>query len=260
MNNLAIVVCGDTNYYSHPHATITALSSFREKFGDSVDYVCVTDCDKPDTKYIVEKNRFKYVHVDMTCYTDIVSDYGLDRWTTATFFKSFSLPKLLLQLGYEYTLYVDGDVLCTQKFTFPEQLESNHACGVRSLNKFKGRHEFNCGVMFYNNVKYTEDKLYESALEFSTGKKFNGDQLIFNDMVDNNMFHVSELNITYNYMLYKQEKHNRLNDCNLDTDTIKMVHFLGKKPWTKLGARDTNWNYPIYNHFYKMYNDVQILV
>ena len=61
-------------------------------------------------------------------------------------------------------------------------------------------------------------------------------------------------------MLYNQERHNRLNDCNLDIDTIKMVHFLGKKPWTKLGARDTNWNYPIYNHFYKMYNDVQILV
>ena len=151
-------------------------------------------------------------------------------------------------------LYLDCDLLINDKLDdlFEQDIEERYIAAIRDANG----QGFNTGVLLINNKKWRQEKLKERLIEQSilTTKEveegrfehFNGDQTIFNQVLQNDWL---ELGRAYNLQvghdvvaLYNNwQAHLAFNDKPV------VIHFTTyRKPWTTLIAnryRDLWWEF-----------------
>jgi glycosyltransferase, SP_1767 family len=154
----------------------------------------------------------------------------------------------------ETVLYLDCDLLINDKLDslFEQDIEERYIAAIRDANG----QGFNTGVLLINNKKWRQEKLKERLIEQSilTTKEveegrfehFNGDQTIFNQVLQNDWL---ELGRAYNLQvghdvvaLYNNwQAHLAFNDKPV------VIHFTTyRKPWTTLIAnryRDLWWEF-----------------
>ena len=131
---LAIVTCGNTDYFNkEPFAPIKAMTSFKNVFGETADYFCLTSGGDKKTDNLINKNGFQRIYSDETHHFNKVhSGYGGGGYPSECCYL-FLIPSLLASMGYDYSLYVDGDVYCNTRFDIPSALESTKNRGLSVL-------------------------------------------------------------------------------------------------------------------------------
>jgi hypothetical protein len=255
---LSIVVSGNKDYFTkEPYAPIKALQSFRNNFGDNADYFCICDDDSESINEIIHKNGFKLLHSDkLKKFDKEHHGHPGGNFPSACCYL-FLAHELMFELGYEYTLCVDGDVYCNSVFKLPNNLKSFHFAGLHEPPKNENS-EINTGIIFFNNSKCVQDNLLNGIMHLYKSNEYSSDQQLFNDLISKGEFKLLELHYTY-HIIFRVEKMMKMSDYGLKMfncryEDAKMVHFVRGKPW----LNRKNSNYPIKNHFASLYNNLKI--
>ena len=255
-NKIAIFCSGDDGYFStYSSPPYIALSSFRDKFGDQLDYYCCGEfSDK--SMGIIKRHNFTGVYTQLD-----LRDFGkaLNRWPVETFMHIL-LPQKFLEMGYEHVLKIDGDVYCNRKFNISD-IKTADRC--MSLANHPGSNEINCGVILYNNRIYcnTVDQgmLIKAALVCNP----ESEQHLIQYLIDRNVISYREIPYWYNFCLrslhiqeYTDELKKLRHDFDNDEDIIENIciaHFVRGKPWIEEINLSSNWDYKLRNYFVNLY-------
>jgi len=238
-NKIAIFSCGNESYIEQMCVSLTVACRKNPEF---VPFIISDVVDKDKIKTI-QKLGITLLQVDLSEKFKIHNDM----WPTHMFWY-FIGPEALYQQGFEYSCYIDADVYCTSK------LEFDWLDGIEIAARSDRENEYNSGVVFFNNKKMEEKKLFDTALKvynkFSTDKfvqwhggKVHDQQVLtaltkgnpFNEFWggDNN-FNILDLDVTWNYP-FQHTKDRNEEHINKDyselKDEIKFVHFLLSRPW-----------------------------
>ena len=212
------------------------------KNSEFVPYI-ISDVSDKDKIKTIQKLGITLLQADLSEKFKIHND----TWPTHMFWY-FIGPEALYQQGFEYSCYIDADVYCTSK------LELDWLDGIEIAARSDRENEYNSGVVFFNNKKMEENKLFDTALKvynkFSTDKfvqwhggKVHDQQVLtalgkgnpFNEFWGgDNTFNILDLDVTWNYpfqhMKDRNEEHINKDYSELK-DEIKFVHFLLSRPW-----------------------------
>jgi len=238
-DKVAIFSCGNEAYVEQMCSALLIACKHNENF---VPYI-LSDVENPDKLKLIESLGIILLQVDLSDTFQIHND----NWPSHMFWY-FIGPQALLSQGYEYSCYIDADVYCNSK------LELDWLKDIEISARSDRENEYNSGVIFFNNRKMEEKKLFETALniykKFSTedylnwhGGRVHDQQVLtaltkgnpFNEFWggDNN-FNILDLDVTWNYpfqhMKDRNEEHINKDYSELK-DEIKFVHFLLSRPW-----------------------------
>jgi len=238
-NKIAIFSCGNESYIEQMCVSLTVACRKNSEF---VPYI-ISDVSDKDKIKTIQKLGITLLQVDLSEKFKIHND----TWPTHMFWY-FIGPEALYQQGFEYSCYIDADVYCTSK------LEFDWLDGIEIAARSDRENEYNSGVVFFNNKKMEEKKLFDTALKvynkFSTDKfvqwhggKVHDQQVLtaltkgnpFNEFWGgDNTFNILDLDVTWNYpfqhMKDRNEEHINKDYSELK-DEIKFVHFLLSRPW-----------------------------
>ena len=242
-NKIAIFSCGNESYIEQMCVSLTVACRKNPEF---VPFIISDVVDKDKIKTI-QKLGITLLQVDLSEKFKIHNDM----WPTHMFWY-FIGPEALYQQGFEYSCYIDADVYC------PKKLELDWLDGIEIAARSDRENEYNSGVVFFNNKKMEEKKLFDTALKvynkFSTdefvqwhGGKVHDQQVLtalgkgnpFNEFWDGDAsFEIKDLEITWNYPLNLQSERKKEHEKLLKfTHTtlkkkINFVHFLLSPPWS----------------------------
>jgi lipopolysaccharide biosynthesis glycosyltransferase len=238
-NKIAIFSCGNESYIEQMCVSLTVACRKNSEF---VPYI-ISDVSDKDKIKTIQKLGITLLQADLSEKFKIHND----TWPTHMFWY-FIGPEALYQQGFEYSCYIDADVYCTSK------LELDWLDGIEIAARSDRENEYNSGVVFFNNKKMEENKLFDTALKvynkFSTDKfvqwhggKVHDQQVLtalgkgnpFNEFWGgDNTFNILDLDVTWNYpfqhMKDRNEEHINKDYSELK-DEIKFVHFLLSRPW-----------------------------
>jgi hypothetical protein len=235
-----VVYCAGNSEYilSENKEPIKMLKSFRNHFGNELDYVYFTDkneerldeveklCIDNDIKLITGDCKKNYKD-----YTDIqfTQSGGIGRWPDAMYWYC-DAPGYLKNL-YEFAIKCDGDMLCNSHFELSE-LESDLAISIAEAPNWYDpfdKHSPNAGFQIINIPEYVEQNissLFKQASKQIT--RFNSDTPALDYFVGSNQIIVSYLSSDYNYLLFDVDE---VNSLKLeDISTVKIFHFVDSKP------------------------------
>lgn len=199
-------------------------------------------------KKILNKHNIDYYEIDLSDKFTQAWDYPIDCYYI------FAGPEMFCKQGYEYSVYVDGDVLCASdplqgigEVEFVAGVESAPVDGkyisifgqdwdaitkqwrLDGDTKFKKR--INAGVVYFNNSKMQEicllDKaveLYQSSLRKGMPRK--GDDSLFS-LMQYVYFDLKDIKILpskYNFVL-------QFDEWNYPVKDLIFFHFSIDKPW-----------------------------
>ena len=251
-NNTAIFSTGDAAYLKQMAVALYIACSHNPQ----LDPWIITDATKEETEFL-EKYGISVIRVDLKKEYDVFNE----TWPSQSFWWSIG-PNMFNDLGYDYSVFIDGDVYCVNPIDmsiFNEDLEIAARSDESNM--------YNSGVMLFNNKKLVEKDFYHSALNSYRGlstdifEKWHGgkvhDQQVLRSLAGNNkmseflgdlhIFDVQDLNISWNYPLNlqsgREEEHKEL--LKLPYSEVKeklyFVHFLLSQPWLpfeKWGSRN----------------------
>ena len=151
-------------------------------------------------------------------------------------------------------LYLDCDLLINDKLDslFEQGVQEHSIAAIRDVNG----QGFNTGVLLINNKKWRQEKLKDRLIEQSIltikeveegrFKNFNGDQTIFNQVLQDNWL---ELDRVYNLQVGHDTTafYNKWENYFNELVSPSIIHFVSyRKPWTTLIAnryRDLWWEF-----------------
>ena len=238
-NKIAIFSSGNESYVEQMCVSLTVACRKNSEF---VPYI-ISDVSDKDKIKTIQKLGITLLQVDLSEKFKIHND----TWPTHMFWY-FIGPEALYQQGFEYSCYIDADVYCSSK------LELDWLDGIEIAARSDRENEYNSGVVFFNNKKMEEKKLFDTALKvynkFSTDKfvqwhggKVHDQQVLtalgkgtpFNEFWGgDNTFNILDLDVTWNYPFQHMKDRNEeyINkDYSELKDEIKFVHFLLSRPW-----------------------------
>jgi len=250
-NNTAIFSTGDAAYLKQMAVALYVACSHNPQ----LDPWIITDAPKEETKFL-EKYGISVIRLDLKKEYDVFNE----TWPSQSFWWSIG-PNMFNDLGYDYSIFIDGDVYCVNPIdmnVFNDDLEIAARSDANNM--------YNSGVMLFNNKKLVEKNFYNAALScyrvLSTDafERWHGgkvhDQQVLSSLAGNNemseftrelhIFDVQDLSLLWNYPLHlqsgREEEHREL--LKLSYTEIKeklyFVHFLGSRPWLpfkKWGSR-----------------------
>jgi len=242
MNKIAIFSCGDDSYVEQMCSALLIACKHNSNF---IPYIIsdVTDTEKLE---LISKLGIVLFQVDLSKEFEIHND----TWPSHMFWY-FIGPEALYKQGFEYSCYIDADVYCINKIKL-EWLD-----GVEIAARSDKENEYNSGVVFFDNKKMTEKKLFETALnvykKFSTDEYVNWhggkvhDQQILTALGKGNPFNefwggdksfdITDLDITWNYPFNiqndraKEHKNLLSHSYKKLKEKIYFAHFLLSQPW-----------------------------
>ena len=246
-NAIAIFSCGDESYIEQMCASLMVACKYNSNF---IPYI-ISDVTNPEKIELIKKLNITLLQVDLTRQFDIHND----NWPSHMFWY-FIGPEALYKQGFEYSCYIDADVYC------PTKIKLEWLDGVELAARSDKENEYNSGVIFFDNKKMTEKKLFDTVLKvyrkFSTdgyvnwhGGKVHDQQILtalgkgnpFNDFWDGDTsFDITDLDITWNYVFqHMKDRNDKLLKKKYKTikKKVKFVHFLLSRPWlpfTKWGG------------------------
>jgi lipopolysaccharide biosynthesis glycosyltransferase len=239
-SKIAIFCSGDNNYIPQMIMALT-IACKKNRF----DPFIITDASESELKLIHDAG-INTIKVDLKEKFDRHNE----NWPSQSFWWCYG-PSQLHNLGYEYSIFIDADVMCVQELDmsiFNDELE----IAARPLET---ANEFNSGVVLFNNEKMVKKKLYTRFLEAYTPmstllfKEYHGgmvhDQQVlsalgskqnqFTDYLNKlGTFNITELGVEWNYQFHRAEGQND-EFMDMDYEQVKekiyFAHFLLSRPW-----------------------------
>jgi lipopolysaccharide biosynthesis glycosyltransferase len=238
--NIAIFSCGDENYVPQMCVALKIACKYNENFKPYI----LSDVSDPDLMKTINKLGITLLQVDLSQHFEI---HNSD-WPNHMFWY-FIAPETLKKMGHDFSMFIDADVYCRQELDLDWLIDD-----VEIAARSDRDGEFNSGVVFFNNNKMVEKKLFESAL--SVYGKFSGDdylnwhgglvhdQQVLTALGSGNKFHdfwgsdssfdILDLDVTWNYIFHhaegRNEKYLKMKIPKLESE-LNCIHFLLSRPW-----------------------------
>jgi len=175
MNKTCIFTSADNSYI--PFAAITLLGI--RKYNPTVDLYILTSYISKDMKTLLAGYGIGYKEMDLRSIFTQTWDYPIECYYL------FAGPELFYEMGYDRSVYVDGDLLCKRDpldFEFIKDIEGMAGVpGGNSLDIFggdnakiqriwgidaevqKNRIRINSGVIYFNNHTMSATRLLDKA-------------------------------------------------------------------------------------------------
>ncbi len=255
MHNLAFYMAGDKNIV---RSAIITFSSIRKYNGN---YPCYIFLDREklsdmDMK-LLEKNN-----IIIPAFSIEHNFSSSQKWPSEVFW-NYKAPKILYQMGYDFSIKLDNDILCKKKLDLEKILPFNdgwagidHGDRVDSyINKDREfyisefmfspeqleRNYTNVGMLSINNKSYIENNIWEKIIEYYdriTQKRsadiFFADQALFSFVeCTSDGFTWKKIGEENNYMLHWLSRW----DKQKEFDNASIVHYTGLKPWQRINKK-----------------------
>lgn len=234
-----------------PRAVVSLLS-FR-KYNENYDLYILCTSISVENKQLCEYCGIKVVELDL-------GDVFYKDWEyPKECFYHFKGPEIFLSLGYEYSVYVDGDTYTNRKFEF-DTFEIFHVAGasydtnkelfleIGEYQKIKenlkiqddsgfDRRRIQTGVLIYNNKALVEVEYFKKAgylydLSIKNHVPRKGDDSLLSLILTIHPEVISkQLSIYHNLIDFQLES---MRDQITDDDIILksvIYHFVAQKPW-----------------------------
>jgi len=238
-NKIAVFSCGNEEYVSQ----MCAALSLACKKNDFVPYI-ISDVDNPEKIELIHKLGITLLQVNLS---EMFQVYNKN-WPSHMFWY-FIGPEALHKVGHKFSCYIDADVYCVNELDL-SWLNDDIEIAARSDRD----REFNSGVVFFNNEKMVEKKLFsvvcdaykkcseDKFLEWHGGLIHDqqiltalGNKNKFNDFWGGDVsFNILDLDSTWNYVFQhmKNRNENYINkEYSVLKDEVKFAHFLLSRPW-----------------------------
>lgn len=197
----------------------TSLLSIRKHLKDAQLYILSRHISNKNKKYL-ERHSIKYIELDLTYLFFQIWEYPTECYYI------FAGPKLFKQLGFDYSVYVDGDILCLKNpldncppihdiggvhaNTFSEIFGPDQQTISKVFNipsKLFSGHRLHSGIVYMNNSTLSKFKFLEKCgdLYYDSWKNScprKGDDSLFAlfQLVNYSKLSPAILNDTFNYM------------------------------------------------------------
>jgi len=288
MENKTAIFCTSNNIYI-PKCCVALLSV--KKFNPEYDFYVFTSSISNDHAQLCDRLNIKYIILDLQAYF-----YQEWRYPRECFYH-FKCPELLYNMGYKYSIFIDGDIYCNNKIEI-EWSSLCHIGGVsytscetflKNIDDFEyikkvfditidihSQNHIQAGVIFYNN---------KNLIDFDF---FNKMVYLYNTSIINNCPRKGDdsliaLGILYYIGLnvkYFPKKYNFIvrNDNNINMpyhtghqqliNSCVFFHCIKYKPWNPDPTNNLNVSkisqtiqvYPlyIYKYFVEKWREVMI--
>lgn len=251
-NRHCVFSTGSDNYI--PKAIVSLLTFSKHNKGFDV-YILCTHISEAN-KRLCESCGVKAIEVDLGDTFYQTWDYPKEC------FYHFKAPELFLKMGYEYSIYIDGDTYCNNKFDL-DTSEFFHIAGssydtnkelfseigdydkIRRCLEINDEDGFNknriqSGVIIYNNRALDAIDYFRKAGDLfdrciKNGIPRKGDDSLLSLMVTMHPEIITkQLSVYFNLIDYKTQE---MGEGFVEDDVIKncaIYHFIAQKPWFSL--------------------------
>jgi lipopolysaccharide biosynthesis glycosyltransferase len=266
MPRLAVHSAADEPYV--PKAVL-ALRSFQKKHPELSYFLLANAQDlSSNSRRLLDQNSIELIDLKNEMRFERKGTLK-DSYPLATYFR-FAGPERLADLGYDYSLYIDGDVYCNERIDFPplldriqdfaarpvgtlartlvhKQEEENldydfaldRVCNDLGLapNSFNSSYEYGFGVIIWNNHAMKSKKLMDQALEVfhRCNGCFQGSQDLFAFVSATGDFSALTLKEELHFCFFEdsmsRDRALWLELLMRHYDRINIVHFVYRKPW-----------------------------
>lgn len=270
------IYCTADDAYIRP--SIIALESIRRFHPESSCFV-IANQDRINAKNIAFLSNFD---IDLIHYAGDHLFPNTRPWTMETFWK-YKGPDIFLNLGFIYSMYIDGDILCVRpldlaqllrqidgyagienqrarsgNFEDPEFIRRKYGLSEEDLNG----HNTNAGVIIWNNRKMVELELFERMVQCFRECTAESPRMF--RAVDQSLFAlVSVLEPVLPWLILPREYNYRIHNVDDQKEDIKedirIYHFIGPKPWDPLPLKKSllNPSFPLHRDKYFAFLDEQ---
>lgn len=262
----------NTAFYSTANAgyafyAATSLLTIRKQIPNAQLYLFSSGLSDVDRK-MLDKNRIIYHELDLGKLFTKTWDYPIDCYYI------FAAPEVLLGQGFQYSVYVDGDILC-QADPLSDVPAPIAVAGVASAGKegdFSGifgddwkqikktwslpqsvarRQRINSGIVYFNNQRMNDisllakaAQLFQRSLELGIPRK--GDDSLFSLL---QYVYLSENDVAilppqYNFVL-------QFNSWEYPIESLVFFHFSIDKPWKVSPYHHDDKGLEVYNPLVK---------
>lgn len=249
---------------SYVSKAATSLLSIRKFIPNAKLYILSKNISKKNKRLLI-KNKINFIELDLTYLFFQTWDYPIECYYI------FAGPKQFYNLGFKYSVYIDGDTLClnnplkncediadfggVEVNTFSE-LFNNEKQAVSDIinidHKIFNLKRLNSGVVYMNNKKLVElhllDKVGKLFYEcWVKGIPRKGDDSLFAlyQLYEHNNLSPTRLPSTYNYIPHYVGFHINTN--------IYFFHFSLDKPWKKHPYYHQDQQQYVYNQYVKIW-------
>lgn len=253
MRTCVFGVC-NKKYISHIVVSLLITKKYNKEYDY---YVLTSDYDKKDIE-LCQNHGIKLLQIDLS------KDFHTQWKYPRECFYHFKAPIIFKDLGYDYSIYIDGDIYCNRKipldistvkgiagtsyFTCKEMLYRI----ARNMNKLEKEKKFlqekkdikhiHTGVLIYNNKKLVDIKYYEKVLDLynktiklGLSRVGGDDPMLATVLLIHKEIPKLYLNKNYNYVL----KQKLFKECKKDYYTSQgnfirnnvFYHLVRHKPW-----------------------------
>ena len=237
-NTAFFSTCND-NYLHH---SVTSLLSIRNYLPTASLYIISNNISDTNL-HLLENLNISLLIADLTMLFPKTFEYPLEC------FYLFAGPQLLLSKGFEYSVYVDGDVLClANPLEFLPQNLSGVAGVTRGLCKtIFPKHELNTLQRLFNIPQSTIKKQprIQSGVVFFNNKKMESLNFLkrASDMFlkclkygvprkgDDSLLALLQLTELKNDCLYLHPGYNYMSSRPPSIPNLVFIHFVHNKPW-----------------------------
>lgn len=260
---------GNTVFYSTANAgyaiyAATSLLTVRDHISGASLYLLSSGLSDKE-KRILDENDIKYMELDLSNLFTKTWDYPIECYYI------FAGPEIFSKEGYEYSVYIDGDVLCMNNpLSFKYSVKA--IAGVASAGEhgnyaeifgddwgkikkmwklseeISKRKRVNAGVVYFNNNKMSEMSLLKTAQSIFSKSLKNG----VPRKGDDSLFSLIQyLKIPLKEVLFLDPKYNfiiQFNNNEHPPDDVVFFHFSIDKPWKVNPFKHTDKRQDIYNH------------
>jgi lipopolysaccharide biosynthesis glycosyltransferase len=235
----ASIYCTADDKFLDP--AISALNSFRWA---GADLFLLSD-DLSETNMLkLYAAGIKYIECDIP---DVFARKR--KWSAVTFLQ-LAGPEIMFKRGYDYSLGIDADVLCIERFDIDDIFSHTKDYSGIMIRENNGNYMFrypdslgdmshpktNSGVVFWNNKSMIDFRLWEKAIETYKPNQFlYVEQSILGYLSKD--LNLKILPDQFNFRVLVGGKVNPL------IPRIKIMHFNGKdKPWDGESTYSNIWN------------------
>ena len=254
---------------SYIYNSATSLLSIRSFNPNAELYILSKEISKKNKRFLKSKN-IKFIELDLTYLFFQTWNYPIEC------FYIFAGPKLFHNLGYEYSVYIDGDVIClndplknitkipdlggVEANSFSELFgEEKNLIAKMTKTKLSyfDHKRFNSGIIYMNNKRLVElnflersGKLFYDCWEKGIPRK--GDDSLFSLFLiaEHKKLSPTKLPPNYNYMPHFQN--GKL------PQSLVFLHFTLDKPWKTRPYKHLDANQDIYNDYIKKWRQSSI--
>ncbi len=252
MNKKYAVYCTADDAYIRP--SIIALESIRRFYPESSFFV-IANKDRINAKNIALLSNFD---IDLIHYTGDHLFPNVRPWKMETFWK-YKGPEIFLNLGFTYSMYIDGDTLCVRPLDLAQLLpQIDGYAGIENQRPRRGNfhepefirrkyglteedlngHNTNAGVIFWNNKRMVELKLWERLVKVYQECTAENPRMF--RAVDQSLFAlVSILEPALPWLILPRGYNYRIHNVDdqkedVKEEDIRIYHFIGLKPWKRV--------------------------